>query len=442
MKPRFVLFALIGAVLAITQSSRSSGIASGPRVVVTSNHTNGIYAPNDPIVWRVEVSQESPNATNASYTVKRGGLTKISEGILTLTNGTTEITSRLNEPGTMFLEIKVLLADNRRTNYYGGAVISPEKIKPSAPRPDDFDKFWQAKLDELARVPAEPKLTAAESDRADARYWQITMNNIRGTRIHGHIARPVAEGKCPAMLIVQAAGVSGLKNSAITRPATKGWIALNIQAHDLPIDKDPEFYAEQFKGPLKEYWVIGNQDRETCYFLRMYLSCYRAVQYLTERPDWDGKTLLVTGGSQGGLQTLMTAGLHPAVTAAIANVPAGCDLTGASVGRNPGWPVRLWKKGQESEAAISASRYFDIVNFAPRIRCPVLVGIALVDDLCPPAGIYAALNQVSSPKEIILMPRAGHLSDNDAHQAFKDRSGAWQAALVADKPAPVNAEAR
>ena len=39
----------------------------------------------------------------------------------------------------------------------------------------------------------------------------------------------------------------------------------------------------------------------------------RAVEYLSERPDWDGRTIVVTGGSQGGLQALVAAGLdgHP-----------------------------------------------------------------------------------------------------------------------------------
>lgn len=408
-----------------------------PSVLVNGNHTNGIYSPGETVTWRVDVHDASTNALQASYSVKQGGLTKISDGKLSLTNGVTEISSKLDEPGTLLLEIKVPLSDGKRTNYFGGAAIAPEKIKRSAPRPDDFDQFWDAKLKELAAVPANPKLTPGESDRPAADYWQITMDNIRGTHIRGQLARPKTEGKYPAMLVVMAAGVSGLKNSSVTKAASKGWLAMNILAHDLPIDESPEFYQKQIDGPLKEYWMIGKEDRETSYFLRMYLSCYRAVQYLSERPDWDGKTLLVTGVSQGGLQTLMTAGFHPKVTVAIADVPAGCDLTGSQVGRNPGWPVRLWKmKNEESEKSLAAARYYDVANFATRIRCPVLVGIGLVDDVCPPAGIYAALNQLKGPKEIVLMPRAGHLSENDAHQAYKDRNAAWMTALLAGKSVP------
>ena len=124
----------------------------------------------------------------------------------------------------------------------------------------------------------------------------------------------------------------------------------------------------------------------------MYLSCYRAAEYLTTRPDWDGKTLVVQGGSQGGMQALVTAALHPKVTAALASVPAGCDMRGPDAGRLPGWPMWYWNVGDKDPAKVRRAReYFDVVNFAPRIKCPVLVGIGLIDEVCPPEGILAAV---------------------------------------------------
>ncbi|HWH71317.1 MAG TPA: acetylxylan esterase, partial [Candidatus Sulfotelmatobacter sp.] len=199
-----------------------------------------------------------------------------------------------------------------------------------------------------------------------------------------------------------------------------------------------EFYQQQSKGALKDYAAIGNDNRDTSYFLRMYLSCYRAAQYLAERPDWDGKTLVVAGTSQGGQQTLMTAGLHPRITAALACVPAGCDMTGPQVGRSPGWPAWFYKtEGKDPAKVIEASRYYDDVNFASRITCPVLVGIGLVDETCPPAGILAAINQTKGPKEILLLPRSDHQGKNNTQAAYYERFNAWLNALQQGKPAPV-----
>ena len=77
---------------------------------------------------------------------------------------------------------------------------------------------------------------------------------------------------------------------------------------------------------------------DTSYFLPMYLSCYRAAHYLQSRPDWDGKILVVSGGSQGGQQAIMIAGLFPHFTAVLAIRPAGGDMRTPDAGRT-GWPM-------------------------------------------------------------------------------------------------------
>jgi cephalosporin-C deacetylase-like acetyl esterase len=409
---------------------------AGPRLTIVSDHADGIYTLGQHVHWRVEPGSPS-RFGQANYTLRKGGLLSLREGKLALASTMEEIDATLPEPGTLLLEVKAVDQEGKAVRALGGAVIAPERIQPSAPRPADFDKFWQAKLDELAKIPARPQLVSRESGRPGVDYWQVTMDNVRG-HIRGQLARPSAGEKLPALLIVQWAGVYGLSKDWATDPAAAGWLVLNINAHDLPIDETPEFYEQQSRGPLADYPAIGNDDREKSYFLRMYLSCYRAAQYLTERPDWNGKTLLVQGVSQGGLQALLTAALHPKVSAAIAGVPAGCDLAGPQAGRSPGWPGWCWKtQGKDTAKVIETSRYYDVVNFASRIKCPVLAGVGLVDETCPPAGIFAALNQMKGPKEIVVLPRGDHQGSANSHWIFNERSRAWQEELRLGKAAPV-----
>jgi cephalosporin-C deacetylase len=417
-------------------SLAQGGDSKAPFTLVP-DHSGAMYKIGEPIHWKVEGELLS-QFVEASYSVKQGGLNAILEGRTPLTNLARNVEATLNEPGTLLLEVKAKDQDGKVTRVLGGAVVASDQIKPSLPRPEDFDAFWQEKLKELSKVGPNPQLEAVDGGKAGVDYWKITMDNIRGTHIRGQLARPKAGERFPAMLIVQWAGVYPLQKGWVTDPAGSGWLVLNINAHDLPIDEAPEFYQKQSSEALKDYPGIGNDDRETSYFLRMYLSCYRAAQYLVERPDWDGKTLLVTGGSQGGLQALMTAGWHPKVTAAIASVPAGCDLTGPAAGRSPGWPMWYWKtEGRDAAKVREASRYFDVVNFASGLRCPVLVGVGLIDETCPPAGILAAVNQANGPKEIVLLPRGDHQGSYNSHQAFNDRAGVWKQALREGRAAPI-----
>jgi cephalosporin-C deacetylase-like acetyl esterase len=241
--------------------------------------------------------------------------------------------------------------------------------------------FWRTKIRELAAVPVRPVLQRAESGMESVNYWKITLDNIRGTKVQGQLARPTAGAKLPALLIVQWAGVYPLDKYWATSRAREGWLTLNINAHDLPIDAPAEYYKQQADTALKDYPAIGNEDRDTSYFLRMYLSCYRATEYLASRHDWDGKTLVVMGTSQGGLQAIMTASLHPRVTALLANVPAGCDQTGPLVGRQPGWPMWYYQtKGKDAAKVIQTSKYYDVVNFASRVKCPALIAVGLIAD--------------------------------------------------------------
>jgi len=261
------------------------------------------------------------------------------------------------------------------------------------------------------------------------------MDNIANSKIQGQLARPIKGKELPALLIVQWAGVYPLQKDWVIDKAKKGWLVLNINAHDLPIDEPETFYEDQANDDLKNYPSIGNDDKNESYFLRMYLSCYRAAQYLTERKDWNGETLVVMGTSQGGLQSLMTAGLHPKISASLALVPAGFDMHGPAVGRKGGWPQ--WYStinNKDAEKVREASRYFDVANFVPGIKCQVLVGIGLLDETCPPEGIYAGINQLTSEKEVILLPNSGHQNKNDSQQPYYDRAEKeWLPALLRGK---------
>ncbi len=404
-------------------------------ITVTPVKPGGVYAIGEKIVWRVGVTGEGASGIEkVRYVLKKGGLTEIKQGELTLKDGAADLETSLDSPGTILAELSAAPADKKAIRNFAGAVVEPDKIAPSATRPADFDRFWNSKIKELAAVPVNPVLTPGESGSPTVDYWKISLHNIRGTKIQGQLAKPKAPGKYPALLIVQWAGVYPLAKGWATGQAQGGWLTLNINAHDLPIDASADFYKEQNAKGLGQYAAIGNDDRETSYFLRMYLSCYRAADYLASRPDWDGKTLVVMGGSQGGLQAMMIGGLHPKVTALLANVPAGCDQTGPQVGRQPGWPMWYYNAKDKNKAkVVEASRYYDVVNFASRIKCPALIAAGLIDQTCPPAGIVAAFNQIKGPKELVLMERSEHQEKNKSQAAYYIRSNEWLKNIKAGK---------
>ena len=52
--------------------------------------------------------------------------------------------------------------------------------------------------------------------------------------------------------------------------------------------------------------------------------------------------------------------------------------------------------------------YFDTVNFASRIKAPVMAGMGLIDTISPPAGVWTMLNQIPGPVEAFPMVESEH----------------------------------
>lgn len=411
---------------------------------VTASHPDAVYTQGETITWSVAAKDDPDHTlTRVHYKITRDGAPELKQADLPLKDGTGEIKATDTQPGVLLVELNAGDNGQPKQHLVGGAIIDPGKIPRSAPRPADFDAFWNGKLAELAKVPANPQLTPGNSGRDGVAYWQITMDLPREQKVRGHLARPATGAKFPAILMVQYAGVYGLPPGKITPQAARGWLVLNISAHDLPIDQPEPFYKDQDAGPLKGYAMIGNEDREKSYFLRMFLACSRAVDYLASRPDWDGQTLVVTGISQGGLQSIVAAGLNPKVTALIVNVPAGCDVTAPLAGRAMPWPY--WLKntdGKDRDAIIRTSMYFDAQNFAPRVKCPALISFGLLDRTATASGVSVMAAQLAGPVEKLVLTRSEHQAKGDSQAAFGKRSGEWLNALAATGKPPALTKTR
>jgi cephalosporin-C deacetylase len=467
--PHLRRFALaVASALAV--AALTPPAARAQEIVAAPTQPTGVYAVGQTADWRVELKGAPAGVTALRYVVKKNGLTPLKEGTVDLTDGVGTVRASLNEPGALLVEFKLpagteakptgakptgakptgakATSDGKAVRGLAGAVFAPEEIQPTVPLPTDFDAFWKAKLDELTAVPANPKVEPGDAEqptdvkKPPVEYFKVTLDNVRGTKVYGQLAKPKKEGKFPALLLVQYAGVYGLPKSNVVSKAQIGYLTLNVMAHDLPLDQPKAFYDQQSAGPLKDYVGIGSDDRETSYFLRMCLGCYRAAEYLATRDDWDGRTLIVSGTSQGGYQAFVTAALHPKVTAMIANVPAGCDATGVGAdgkptGRAAGWPYWVPQaKGRDVNKVVATSRYFDAVSFARRVKVPALVSMGLIDESCPPAAVLGACNVLQGKVERVILPKSNHQGTGNAQAMMYARSDAWLRALAKGEEPP------
>jgi cephalosporin-C deacetylase len=356
--------------------------------------SSGIYRVGEKAGWIVSpaLGAAAPT-TNYFYEIKKNNLDIIKTGALDFAFGSATIEATLEEPAMLYVTVRAEGAPPASVVHLGAA-IEPTQLKPSVARPPDFDAFWDGKLADLSLIPLNPEVTPVSTK--DGVELSAVQLDSWGSRVHGYLAKPIKSGEFPALVIFQYAGVYALQPKTVTHRACEGWLAFYVSAHDMP--------PNQPNGVSPNYAAIGNTNRETSYFLKMYLRDARAVDYITNHPNWDGKTLVFMGTCMGGQQALVTAGLRPQVSAAIVHQPSGADCNGHLRGRKAGYPYWPSNDPQVMETAL----YFDTVNFAPRISAPVLASMGFIDTTSPPAGIWSALNHLRAPKEVVTMIELDH----------------------------------
>ena len=324
-----------------------------------------------------------------------------------------------------------------------GAIADPEKIQPGFEEPKDFQEFWDNALTELAKVPV--KARRKEIDLTDDmlpgiptcfsyrsaeqtpppkslkgkfRCWDVKVDCVGGVPVSGYLTMPAdAQPKSlPAIVTFQGAGVKTANKAFMP-----GFIRFDVNAHGIKNGQPAKYYQGLAKTSLSRYVAKEAEDRDKYYFRNMYLRVKRALDYVKTLPEYDGKTLIVAGNSQGGGQTLVAGGLDPDVILLQASVPAMCDHGGGLAERVPGWPrILAVKNGKALNPAMArALPYFDAVFFARRIKCEAYLAVGLVDVTCSPTSIFAAYNAIPGKKHITVYPYNGHR--NSVSKAFVKR---------------------
>jgi cephalosporin-C deacetylase-like acetyl esterase len=395
------------------------------QLTFTPYHSSGIYDVGETVGWTVTPGPVVPTYAY-KWTIRRNNAVVLKEGKLDLSSGKDKIEIASDQPCMIYVAVQPYAKipaetagptngqDSKpqagtETTYIGGntgrnnglyavgAAVAPTKIGLSTPGPSDFDAFWEGKLAAQAKVPINPVLTPVQTDVPGVDMNMFVLDAL-GSHAHGYVATPAKDGKLPAVIQLQFAGVYALNAHADALRAAEGWLVLNVDSHD-KLPNDPS-------GNIpRDYQTIGNTDREKSYFLNMYLRDSRVLDYLLTRSDWDGKTIVLTGGSMGGQQSIALAGLRPdRITAVLVCVPAGADTNGDLHGRKAGYPN--WPS--DNPEAMKTALYFDTVNFASRIKTPVMAGMGFIDTISPPAGIWTMLNQIPGPKEPLPMIESEH----------------------------------
>jgi cephalosporin-C deacetylase len=387
------------------------------KVIVAPDHKDWNYKTGEQAKFAVEVLKYGNLIDNVTidYEIGPETLPDVKKEGVVLKNGKTELSGSMKVPGFYRLRVWAVV-DGKRYEGLATAAYEAEKIQPTVKDPADFDAFWNNAIADARKVNLDPKMTLLpERCTSDANVYQVSFQNeVYGSRIYGILAMPKKAGKYPAILKVPGAGVRPYAGDA--RTAGMGFITLEIGIHGIPVTLDPEVYNNLAAGALNGYNAVKMNDRNTHYYKRVYLGCVKAVDFIFTLPEFNGTDVAVTGGSQGGALTIVTAGLDRRIKYAAALYPALCDHTGYLNKRAGGWP-HYYKNAEPKPNEVETLQYYDVVNFARRVTAPGFYTWGYNDLTCPPTSMFSAYNMIKAPKELQIFQETGHWTFPEQNEA-------------------------
>lgn len=285
------------------------------------------------------------------------------------------------------------------------------------PRPDDYDAYWDQAIAEMKAVQPNVELVPSEFQTSFAECYDMYFTGVRDARIHvKHLKPKNAKTPHPAVLFFHGyAWNSGSWTDYL------GYAAAGVAVFAMDV-RGQGGYSEDTGGvkgnTLRGHIIRGldDPDPHNLLFRHIFLDTAQLAGIVMDMPEVDASRVYATGGSQGGALTIACAALEPRISKLAPVYPFLCDYKRV-------WEMDLAKDAYEElrtyfrffdpqhkreDEIFTKLGYIDLQHMAGRIRGDVLMGVGLMDTICPPSTQFAAYNKITAPKRLEIYPDHGH----------------------------------
>lgn len=284
------------------------------------------------------------------------------------------------------------------------------------PRPDDFDAYWERALAEMRSIDPQVELVPSKFQTPQAECFDLYFTGVGGARVHAKYARPRNAAE-PHSAVLNFHGYTWHSGDWADKLIYTS-LGYSIAALDCRGQSGYSEDAGSVKGTtMKGHIIRGLDDHEDkLLFRQVFLDTAQLAAIVMSFPEVDADRVGAFGGSQGGALTIACAALEPRIKRLVPCFPFLSDYRRV-------WQMDLAKDAYEElrtyfrfydprhereEQIFTKLGYIDIQHLARRIRGEVLMGVGLMDTVCPPSTQFAAYNKIEAPKQYVLYPDFGH----------------------------------
>lgn len=300
-----------------------------------------------------------------------------------------------------------------------------EDYMGATPMPADFDAFWRARMAEADQVPLDFTVTPSEIPAFDTcEYLDLWFRGMGGARLYAKYVKPKTDRPIP--LVLQFHGYPGASRSWLEQSSFAG-MGCALLSMDCPGQGGNGQDLGGFMGTTVTGHIVAGLDGpvEEMYYVRLHQNIRILCRIVGKLEGIDQSKVFINGASQGGGLGLACAALNPElIDRAVILYPFLSDYRmvwelGADQIAYEG--LRYYSRwfdpdGTRQNEWFAKLGYIDTKNFAHLVRCPVIFGTGLADEVCPPATQCAVYNGLNCPKRRHLFEGYGH----EEIQAFDD----------------------
>ena len=294
-----------------------------------------------------------------------------------------------------------------------------EKYLGQTIKPRDFDLFWKKQKDLADNLELDYRITNKNFNNNNGNYYEINFRGIDGANIYAKYIRPNTEEKVPTVLECHDYKKASRSWHHLTR-----YIGVNYSV--VAMDCRGQGGKSKDLGNIKGSTVCGHlingldDVKENMYYCKVYLDGYILSRIVEELEVTDKSRMIAFGKGQGAAIALVVSSLNKNIKKCSMQYPFLCDFKRVydmdlDVDAYEGlryyfrWfdPMHLREK-----EVFEKLGYIDIVNFANKLNCEILMGTALLDTICPPSTQYAVYNNLNCDKKHIIFPKYDHELNN------------------------------
>ncbi|OUS76516.1 acetylesterase [Paenibacillus sp. MY03] len=296
----------------------------------------------------------------------------------------------------------------------------------SNPRPDDFDEYWERALTAMQETDPQVELVRSEFQVPYAECFHLYFNGTGGARIHAKLVRSLHARK-PHPAVLQFHGYAH-HSADWADKLIYASVGFTVVAMDCRGQGGNSEDTGGIKGTTHKGHIIRGLDDhpDRLLFRQIFLDTAQLAGIVMNMPEVDAERVAAIGGSQGGGLALACAALEPRVNRAAPSVPFLCDYRRVwemDLARDAYEELRTFFRHHDPQhlretEIFEKLGYIDVRHLAPRIRGKVMMGVGLLDTVCPPSTQFAAYNAIGSEKRMEIYPDFVH----ERLPAFEDKT--------------------